>query len=112
MKRVEGLRIEDIINAIESISRATNGKTEKEFCEDEVLLSAVIRWLEIIGEAAKYVPIKIKQENPNIPWKEMASMRDVAIYDYADLIPEDIWKTIINDIPPLYKQLKNISLID
>jgi len=110
MKRENALRIQDIIDAIESITKATLGKSEREFCEDEVLLSAVIRWLEIIGEATKYIPLKIKQENPDVPWKEMAAMRDVAIHDYAELIPEDIWKTIINDIPLLYKQIKKITL--
>lgn len=110
MKRENLLRVQDIINAIESINRATKDKREREFCDDEVLVSAVIRWLEIIGEAAKYVPINIKQENPDVPWKEMAGMRDVAIHDYADLIPEDIWKTVVNDIPLLYKQIKKINL--
>ena len=110
MKRIEGLRIQDIIEAIESINRATKGKTEREFCDDEVLTSAVIRWLEIIGEAAKYVPLNIKQENPDVPWKEMAAMRDVAIHDYADLIPEEIWKTVTKDIPVLRDQIKKIPI--
>lgn len=110
MKREDDLRIQDIIDVIEHITIATQGKTEQEFYENEVLQAAVIRWLEVIGEAAKYVPSKIKQEYPEIPWKEMAAMRDVAIHDYADLIPEEIWKTVTRDIPLLYKQIKKISL--
>ncbi|MEK7522813.1 MAG: HepT-like ribonuclease domain-containing protein [Patescibacteria group bacterium] len=110
MKRKSDLRIQDIIDAIESITRAIKGIAEKDFCENEVLLSAVIRWLEIIGEAAKYVPIEIKQKNTDIPWKEMAAMRDVAIHDYAELIPEDIWKTITKDIPLLCDKIKKIKL--
>lgn len=112
MKRENNLRIQDIIDAVKHITLATQGKTEHEFCEDEVLQAAVIRWLEVIGEAAKYVPSKIKQLYPEIPWKEMAAMRDVAIHDYADLIPVDIWKTVVNDIPLLYSQIKKISLTD
>ena len=112
MKREDDLRIQDIIDAVEHIIMATQGKTEQEFCESEVLQAAVIRWLEVIGEAAKYVPSKIKQEHPEIPWKEMAAMRDVAIHDYADLIPAEIWKTVANDIPLLYSQIKKISLTD
>ncbi|MFA5770195.1 MAG: DUF86 domain-containing protein [Patescibacteria group bacterium] len=110
MKREDNLRIQDIIDAVEHITIATKGKTEDEFCEDEILQAAVVRWLEVIGEAAKYAPKKIKQEHPEIPWKEMAAMRDVAIHDYADLIPKEIWKTVINDIPLLYNQIKKISL--
>lgn len=108
MKREADLRIQDIIEAVEHITGATRGKTENEYCEDEVLQAAVVRWLEVIGEAAKYVPAKFKQEHPEIPWKEMAAMRDVAIHDYADLIPKEIWKTVINDIPLLYNQIKKI----
>jgi len=112
MKREEMSRIQDIKASISNIIMATKGKSEQEFCESEVLQAAVIRWLEVIGEAAKYVPSKIKLEHSEIPWKEMAAMRDVAIHDYADLIPKEIWKTVINDIPLLYNQIKKISLTD
>lgn len=112
MKREDNLRMQDIEDAVKHIVAATHGKTEHEFCEDEVLQAAVIRWLEVIGEAAKYVPQKIKQDHPEIPWKEMAAMRDIAIHDYADLIPKEIWKTVTNDIPLLYNQIKKILLTD
>lgn len=112
MKREDDLRIQDIVDAVEHITVTTRGKTEDEFCKNEVLQAAVIRWLEVIGEAAKYVPPKIKQKYPEIPWKVMAAMRDVAIHHYADLIPKEIWKTVVNDIPLLYNQIKKISLSD
>lgn len=108
MKREDNLRIYDITDAIARIIKATQGKHKTEFCNDDVLQAAVIRWLEIIGEAAKYVPEHIKKEHPEIPWKEMAAMRDVAIHDYADLIPDEIWETVTKDIPLLYVNIKKI----
>lgn len=110
MKRENYLRINDIKENTKKILSATKKITEKEFIEDIVLQSAVIRWLEIIGEAAKYAPQEIKDKHPQVPWKEMAAMRDVAIHDYADLIPEDIWKTVINDIPKLKSEIDKVEL--
>lgn len=110
MKRDSFLRINDIKDSTEKILSATKNVTEKEFIEDIVLQSAVIRWLEIIGEAAKYAPQEIKDKYPQVPWKEMAAMRDVVIHDYADLIPEDIWKTVINDIPKLKSEIDKVEL--
>lgn len=109
MKREDNLRINDITDAIAHIIKATQGKNKAEFCNDDVLQAAVIRWLEIIGEATKYVPLQIKKEHPEIPWKEMAAMRDVAIHDYSDLIPDEIWETVMKDIPLLYANIKKIT---
>ncbi len=109
MKRESALRITDIKEYTKKILAATKNIDEKQFIEDIVLQSAVIRWLEIIGEAAKYVPQEIKDSYPNVPWKEMAAMRDIAIHHYADLIPEDIWKTVVNDIPKLKDEIEKIE---
>lgn len=111
MKRESVLRIQDIQEYVEKILSSTKDCTEKQFVDNIVLQSAVIRWLEILGEAAKYVPQEIKSKYPNIPWKEMAAMRDVAIHDYAELIPEDIWKTVVNDIPQLKKEIDRAVFI-
>lgn len=90
MKRKSDLRVKDIKEYVDKILVATKNITEEEFIKDIVLQSAVIRWLEIIGEAAKYVPAEIKEKYTNLPWREMAAMRDVVVHDYADLIIEDI----------------------
>jgi len=110
MKREGPLRIDDIKEYTNKILTSTENISEKQFIEDIVLQSAVIRWLEIIGEAAKYVSNEVKKKYPNLPWKEMAAMRDVVAHDYADLIIEDIWKTVINDIPKLKTEIEKISL--
>ena len=109
MKREHNLRIQDIKESVEGILKSTEKVTEDEFYNTIILQMAVIRWLEIIGEAAKYVPAEVKMKYPNIPWKEMSAMRDVAIHDYAELIPGDIWKTIKKDIPLLKEELDKIE---
>ena len=109
MKREYHLRIQDIKESVEGILKSTEKVMEDEFYNTIILQMAVIRWLEIIGEAAKYVPTEVKVKYPHIPWKEMAAMRDVAIHDYAELIPGDIWKTIKKDIPLLKEELDKIE---
>ena len=110
MKREYNLRIQDIKESVEGILRSTEKVTEDEFSNTIILQMAVIRWLEIIGEATKYVPLEMKEKYPQIPWKEMAAMRDVAIHDYAELIPGDIWKTVKRDIPLLKEELDKIPI--
>lgn len=110
MKRSSFQRIEDIKENVNKIITNTKNINEKEFYDNDPLYSAVLRWLEIIGEAAKYVPKEIKDKYPQVPWKEMAAMRDVAIHDYADLIHKRIWKTVINDIPKLKEETDKIEL--
>jgi len=110
MKRTTPQRIDDIKEQVEKIIKATEGKILHQFEEDYVLSAAVLRWFEIIGEATKYVPNELKLKYPDIPWRQMAGMRDIAIHDYADLKLDRIWKTIRQDIPKLKKQIEEIEL--
>lgn len=109
MKRESPLRVNDIKEYVEKILKRTKDISEDEFYNDEILQSAVMRWLEIIGEAAKYVDVDTKQLYPEIPWKEMAAFRDVAIHDYADILYKRVWQTIREDIPRLKELLEQIE---
>lgn len=110
MKRDSKERILDISFNIDQILKASKGKTLADFENDFVLVSAIIRWLEIIGEASKYIAKDIKDKYPQIPWKEMAGMRDVAIHDYADIKVDRIYNTVKKDIPLLKQQIEKIEL--
>ncbi len=79
MKRSSPQRIEDIKENVNKIIVNTKNVSEEEFYENDVLYSAVLRWLEIIGEAAKYVSQETRDKYPGVPWKEMAAMRDVPL---------------------------------
>ena len=99
MKRKGIERIEHIKDCIEKILTATSGVTREKLAQNEVLFSALIRWIEIIGEAAKYVPDEITEAHPEIPWKAMAGMRDIVVHDYDDVNVDEIWNVIQKDIP-------------
>ena len=99
---------EDILEAIIDISNFIEDLSFNEFTEDKKTINAVIRSLEIIGEASKKVSREIKDNNQNIPWKEMTGMRDKMIHGYFDLDLVTIWETVKNDIPPLKPLFENL----
>jgi uncharacterized protein with HEPN domain len=78
------------------------------FAENDLLQDAVIRNIEIIGEASKKISLDFRSLNSNIPWKEMSGMRDKLIHHYMGVDVEMIWNTVKEDIPFLEKKLKEI----
>jgi len=100
--------LEDILEAIIDIYNFIEDLSFNEFTEDKKTINAVIRSLEVIGEASKKVSQEIKENNQNIPWKEMAGMRDKMIHGYFDLDLVTIWETVKNDIPPLKPLFENL----
>lgn len=105
MKRNIKLYIKDILNAIESIEKFVEGMTFEEFCEDDKTSSAVVRKFEIIGEASKNIPEKIKRKYPDIPWKEMAGFRDKLIHFYFAIDYQLVWDTIKVKLPELKQKI-------
>ncbi len=100
--------LEDIIEAMESVTRFVENIDYFDFTEDDKTTSAVIRKLEIIGEAIKKVPAKVKKEYPEIPWKKMAGMRDKLIHEYFGIDLKRVWRTIKEDIPYLKPKIRDI----
>ncbi|MEK7169428.1 MAG: HepT-like ribonuclease domain-containing protein [Patescibacteria group bacterium] len=74
--------------------------------EDELVLSAVMRELGVIGEAAKKLSEEFKRVYTNVPWKQIAGMRDKLIHDYFEIDVEAVWKTAQEDIPFLKQELQ------
>lgn len=93
--------LDDIINAINKVEAFTKDMKYEEFIEDDKTTFAVIRALEIIGEAVKKMPPSIKKQHPQIPWKDMAGMRDKLIHEYFGVKTKVVWETIKQDMPPL-----------
>lgn len=110
MKRKGVERVEHIKDYTQRIIDSTKGISLENFRENWILQAAVTRFIEIIGEASKYVPDEIKTAHPEIPWKEMAGMRDIAVHDYDDINVDEIWNIIQNDIPTLKKQIDAIEI--
>jgi uncharacterized protein with HEPN domain len=101
--------IEHILDCIRKIKEFTNGLSLKDFLVNELVQDAVIRNIEIIGEVSKKISSDTKQIYYEIPWKEIAGMRDKLIHDYLGVDVEVVWRTITEDIPTLEKHIKVID---
>ena len=101
--------IEHILDCIRKIKEFTDGLSLKDFSVNELVQDAVIINIEIIGEASKKISSDTKQIYYEIPWKEIAGMRDKLIHDYLGVDFEVVWRTITEDIPTLEKQIKEID---
>jgi uncharacterized protein with HEPN domain len=95
------LYLKDIFQAIESIEEFTVGMDYEKFVADDKTMSAVIRKLEIIGKAVKQLPEEICLKHPEIPWKQIAGMRDKLVHFYFGVDAHLIWQTIHNRLPAL-----------
>jgi uncharacterized protein with HEPN domain len=93
--------LEDILEAIEKIEKYTQNLTYQEFCKNEMVVDAVIRNFEVIGEAANNVPQEIRELYSEVEWREAISFRNVLIHDYFGIYVETVWDTIKKNIPSL-----------
>jgi len=103
------LYLKDILAAMDSIETFVEGMSLEQFLEDDKTSSAVIRKFEIIGEAAKHIPEEILKQYPNVPWKEMAGMRDKLIHFYFGADCQLVWVTIKERLPKLKPEIKKIQ---
>ena len=95
------LYIKDIFEAMSAVQNFVEGMDFDAFVADDKTTSAVVRKLEIIGEASKNVPEEVRQKYPQVPWRQMAGMRDQIIHAYFAVDYAVVWDTLKVDIPPL-----------
>jgi uncharacterized protein with HEPN domain len=100
--------LHDIKEAAEKIETFTKGFTFEQFAQDTKTVDAVIRNLEIIGEAAKHIPKRVKEKHPVIDWKAMAGMRNILAHEYFGVRIGIIWKTIRERLPELRQKIEEI----
>ena len=108
MKKDEGVFLRYILDSMDLIEGYLKGKTYEEFEENQMLQDAVIRELEIVGEATKSLSQEFREKYPDIPWRQMAGMRDKLIHGYFGVDVGAVWDTATEDIPSLREKLQKI----
>ncbi len=108
MSRDYKVYLDDILSAIEKIGKFTVGLSVEQFAEDVKTFDAVVRNLEIIGEAAKKIPQAIRRKLPDIEWKKIAGLRDILIHQYFGIDVDVVWDVVQNKLPVLRKQIREL----
>lgn len=108
MSRELQLYLADILVACEKVLRYTDGMEFEQFVADDRTFDAVIRNLQIIGEAVKNIPVDIRDRNPEIEWRKIAGLRDILAHTYFQIDDEIIWDIIQNKVLPLQRSIHQI----
>jgi uncharacterized protein with HEPN domain len=103
--------LRDILEAVDDAESFVEGMSFEQFAKDKKTMHAVVRSLEIIGEAAKNIPADVREKYGKLPWKKMTGMRDKVIHAYFGVNTKTLWNTVKNDLPPL-KRLVQKMLTD
>mgnify|MGYP001592952896 FL=1 len=109
MKKEEMIFIEHILQSIEDIERFMEKVSKELFFKNKEKQNAVIRGLEVIGEAVKNIPTSFRNEHPEVPWKDIAGMRDKLMHHYFGVNLNTVWKVIKEDFPDLKKKILKIK---
>ena len=91
------------------IERFVADMSYEQFIKDKKTLNAVVRSIEVIGEASKRLPLSLKAKNSELPWREITGMRDKLIHAYFGMDTETIWKTVKENIPQLKQTIKKMA---
>jgi len=108
MKRTYRDYILDILTSIQEIEEFVEGMNFEDFVKDRKTVNAVIRSLEVMGEAVKKIPSEIRKKYQEIPWKYIAGMRDKLIHEYHGVDLEIVWEVVEKEIPPLKPKFEKI----
>ncbi len=101
-------RLKHMLDASKKAVAFTKNRKRSDLNSDEMLALAIIRLLEIIGEAAKAVSTELKAQYPEIPWRPIAGTRDRLIHGYFNVDMDIVWMIVTNDLPDLIKNLEKI----
>lgn len=108
MKKDPKIFVAHILESIEEIEKYSNHATRESFSKMKMMQDAIIRRIEIIGEATKNLPVPFRKKYSDIPWREMAGMRDILIHDYFGVNVSIVWRTIKKDLPKLKAQIEEL----
>jgi uncharacterized protein with HEPN domain len=107
--RDDSVYLDHVRDAISRIESYIEGVSELEFLEAPLIQDAVIRQIQIIGEAAKRLSHDLRNRTPNIPWADITGMREKLVHDYMGVDLEIVWETATQDLPTLKSELENLG---
>lgn len=100
--------LNDILYAISKLDDFIQGLTYEQFMEDEKTQFAVIRAIEVIGEATKNIPDSIKANHTSVPWRNISGMRDKLIHAYFGIDMDILWKTVTKEVPTIEPKIRQM----
>jgi uncharacterized protein with HEPN domain len=98
-------RLEHMLEACKAIETFVSGLSYEQFAGNQLVLSATIRQLEVIGEAARNLDLSFTQRYPDIPWRKLVGLRNVLIHEYFDVFYDKVWEVATRDVPELSASL-------
>jgi len=108
MSRDYRLYLDDMREASEKVLRYTHDMDYEEFKLDEKTFDAVVRNLEVIGEAAKHIPDEVRERYPRVEWRRISGLRDMVVHEYFNADEDILWDVVRNRVPELLEQVKEI----
>jgi uncharacterized protein with HEPN domain len=108
MSRDYKISLQDILDAIKKIEKYTRGMGFDDFVKQEVVVDAVVRNLEVIGEAAKNAPASVRSKHKDVEWKKIAGLRDILIHEYFGVDLDILWDIVRRKMPALKKKITSI----
>jgi uncharacterized protein with HEPN domain len=106
--RRDRLRLQHMLDACDALMEFVSGRKEEDLLTDKMLLAAVSRQIEILGEAANMLTVGLRERHPEVPWKQIISMRHMIIHEYFAVQTDTVWDVAQNDVPLLREQLSAI----
>lgn len=103
--RTPRIFLDDILSAVDKIERYSRGMTREEFAQQDIVIDAVLRNLEVIGEAASNIPEDLRERYAHIPWRRIIGLRNIVIHAYFDVDLAIIWQIIQVNLPSTKKDL-------
>jgi uncharacterized protein with HEPN domain len=108
MSRDVRVHLLDILERCERITRYVEGLDEERWSQDERTQDAVLRNLEVIGEAVKRLPADLRRKAPDIPWQDIAGLRDILIHEYEGVDRAIVWDIAVNEVPALHQAVSGL----
>lgn len=108
MSEADRIRLQHMLDAATEALAFVGGKTKSDLLSDRQLALALIKEIEILGEAASRISTEMKQQRPEVPWSAIVGMRNRLIHAYADIDLEVVWSAVSSDLPMLVRMVEDL----